>query len=240
MVYRMSRRRRTAAMLILTAASGMLSSLALADAPLPQPRPAGPAESNASTAPSPDHLDAVTAACESELRHLDVRFERLDSIADVGGCGVAAPYALQQVGSHIRLRPGTTITCSTALATARWIQSIVVPAAHALGQAAQLKEVDLAGSYECRNRNGQTNEKLSEYAVGRALDVRAFQFDGHASIDVTDRAGTGTIEEAFQRAVRAGACLYFTTVLGPGTDQFHGGHLHLDLAERAGEYRLCE
>jgi hypothetical protein len=29
-------------------------------------------------------------------------------------------------------------------------------------------------------------------------------------------------------------------VLGPGSDAFHDDHLHLDLAERRGGYRLCQ
>jgi hypothetical protein len=30
------------------------------------------------------------------------------------------------------------------------------------------------------------------------------------------------------------------TVLGPGSDGFHENHVHVDLAERRGNYRICE
>ena len=42
----------------------------------------------------------------------------------------------------------------------------------------------------------------------------------------------------------AGACQYFTTVLGPGADVFHYNHIHLDLANHGstdtGPRRICK
>jgi hypothetical protein len=35
-------------------------------------------------------------------------------------------------------------------------------------------------------------------------------------------------------------CARFTTVLGPGSDGYHEDHVHVDLAERRGGYRICE
>ena len=43
----------------------------------------------------------------------------------------------------------------------------------------------------------------------------------------------------FQRAVTASACLYFKTVLDPGSDAAHETHLHLDVIERRNDYRYC-
>jgi hypothetical protein len=81
---------------------------------------------------------------------------------------------------------------------------------------------------------------LSEHSFGNALDVIGFSFQNGAPIRMEPRADTGTIEEAFQRAVRGGACLSFTTVLGPGTDAAHADHLHLDIRDRDGGYRICQ
>jgi hypothetical protein len=39
--------------------------------------------------------------------------------------------------------------------------------------------------------------------------------------------------------LRASACERFTTVLGPGADAHHDGHIHLDIAERRQGYRIC-
>jgi hypothetical protein len=41
-------------------------------------------------------------------------------------------------------------------------------------------------------------------------------------------------------ALRETACARFTTVLGPGSDGHHEGHIHLDLAERGHGYRICQ
>jgi len=44
---------------------------------------------------------------------------------------------------------------------------------------------------------------------------------------------------AFQRTLNAAACLYFTTVLSPGSDDAHRDHVHLDGMKRTGGYRYC-
>jgi hypothetical protein len=40
--------------------------------------------------------------------------------------------------------------------------------------------------------------------------------------------------------LRASACARFSTVLGPGSDGNHEEHIHVDLAERRGGYKMCE
>jgi len=40
--------------------------------------------------------------------------------------------------------------------------------------------------------------------------------------------------------VRKSVCAHFTTVLGPGSDGYHENHIHVDLAERRGGYRMCQ
>ena len=53
------------------------------------------------------------------------------------------------------------------------------------------------------------------------------------------RQDDGTAEAAFQRALNALACLYFTTVLSPGSDAAHQDHLHLDVIKRRSGFRYC-
>jgi hypothetical protein len=132
------------------------------------------------------------------------------------------------------------MTCETALALARWVNRVVVPASAALGDDTLLVAIRHGSTYVCRQRNNQETEKISYHALGLAIDVISFAFDGHGPIAVSPRAGDGNLDESFQRAVRGGACLHFATVLGPGTDSFHGNHLHLDIAARNRGYRLCQ
>jgi hypothetical protein len=94
-------------------------------------------------------------------------------------------------------------------------------------------------TYVCRRRNNSATGKMSEHAIGNAIDIMSFEFKGRDPIPVSPRAGDGTVEEAFQRAVRGGACLHFTTVLGPGSNASHADHLHLDIIRRNRGYRLC-
>ena len=132
------------------------------------------------------------------------------------------------------------MTCATALAVTRWVNDTVLPAAEALDDDVRLVRIVHGSTYVCRRRNNQTGGKISEHALGRAIDILSFGFEGRNPIAVVARAGDGNLAESFQRAVRGGACLYFTTVLGPGSDAFHTDHLHLDVLSRKGGYRLCQ
>lgn len=190
------------------------------------------------TAPKPD--EAALASCEAELRKLGAVFDRNKPLRGKNGCGIAAPYSVEQVIPGVSLAPKSQMRCETALALARWTDTVVVPAAEALPDEITLAQINHGSTYVCRRRNNSATGKMSEHAIGNAVDVMSFEFKGHDPIPVSPRAGDGTVEEAFQRAVRGGACLHFTTVLGPGSNASHADHLHLDIIKRRGGYRLCE
>ncbi len=44
----------------------------------------------------------------------------------------------------------------------------------------------------------------------------------------------------WREGIQASACARFSTVLGPGSDGAHEEHIHLDLAERRNNYKICE
>jgi hypothetical protein len=48
------------------------------------------------------------------------------------------------------------------------------------------------------------------------------------------------VSRDFRESVRKSVCTRFTTVLGPGSDGYHETHIHVDLAERRGGYRICQ
>ncbi|KJS20274.1 MAG: hypothetical protein VR78_01805 [Hoeflea sp. BRH_c9] len=220
--------------------------------------PASPAQLPSPEAPTPDlpsaekeppPLPDITAAeetapelasCEVELRKLEVTFSRLDPMTGDNGCGVTAPYAITEIAKGVALSPATQLRCKTALALARWVAGVVLPAASTLPDDARLTEINHGSTYVCRRRNNLPTGKMSEHSIGNAIDIVDFEFEGRKPIGISPRAGDGNIEEAFQRAVRGGACLQFTTVLGPGANASHDDHLHLDIAERRGGYRLCQ
>jgi hypothetical protein len=188
--------------------------------------------------PKPD--ETALAACEAELKALGAVFERRDAIDGPGTCGLSATYDVTRLAPGIEIRPETEITCRTALAAAHWVRDVVGPAAKVFGKDVRLTGLRQASTYVCRTRNSQPGAKISEHARGTAIDISTFEFDGHGALSVMPEQRKGSREEAFQKAVRAGACLHFTTVLGPGSDAFHDNHLHLDLARRNHGYRLCQ
>ena len=226
--------------------------------PIPKPAPERPSDIAKTTEEAgatkiggngepPAHLpaDADTRQCEAKLAELGVSYEIVEPVVGDTGCGVEKPFNVSEIAPGITVHPDTQLRCHTVLALAKWINRIVLPATDALRtQSDKLRPIKLTSvrhgsTYVCRRRNNLPTGKLSEHAKGNAIDIVGFGFDGRTSLSIEPRERTGSIEEAFQRAVRAGAYLDFTTVLGPGADAFHDDHLHLDIAERSSGYRLC-
>jgi hypothetical protein len=126
-----------------------------------------------------------------------------------------------------------------AEALAKWIIEAVIPTA---GQQLGAKPTGIltGTSYACRPRNSRAGAKLSEHAFANAIDISGFRFDGHKIVSVTERSGLETPEGRFLAEIRAKACVYFSTVLGPGSDESHTDHLHLDVQVRTHGYHLCQ
>jgi hypothetical protein len=133
--------------------------------------------------------------------------------------------------------PAATVNCSTAEAMARWVRDAMLPAARQHLGAVPTRIVP-GSTYACRPRNNQPGARLSEHARANAFDVMSIAFQDRAPVEMQARVSAEP-EAKFQAAIRERSCAYFTTVLGPGSDAAHANHLHLDLAERRGGYRLC-
>ena len=186
--------------------------------------------------------DASFAMCTAALTEAGATFtEGLEAVtAEDADCGIARPVRVTEIAPGVTLIPEAILRCETALALADWTTRHVIPAAEVLDTRGRLSALELGGSYTCRRRNNLPTGKLSEHSFGNAVDIMAFRFEEGEPIRVEPRMDEGSIEEAFQRAARATSCLHFTTVLGPGTDEAHADHLHMDVAARNGGYRLCQ
>jgi hypothetical protein len=77
---------------------------------------------------------------------------------------------------------------------------------------------------------------LSEHGRADAIDVRLFKLADGRSLTLTDV----NVDKAWRETIKASVCARFSTVLGPGSDGNHEEHIHLDLAERRNNYKLCE
>jgi hypothetical protein len=155
-----------------------------------------------------------------------------------GQCAVEDIVRLDAVvakdGRRVAVNPPATLRCPMAESVIQWIRDDLASAARELG--APLKAVSVDSSFECRSRNRVAGAKLSEHGHANAIDVRAFTLADGTVVGLTDTA----VDRGVRERLRQGSCGRFTTVLGPGSDGYHESHVHLDLAERRGGYRMCQ
>jgi len=213
--------------------------------PLPPPRPdraAPPEDRGGDTVPveesAKEHeatTNAEAAACLERLTQLGLRFEKRPPVRD-NACKIDNPVSVSGLANAVEVSPASLMECSFAEGLARWVGDVVMPRASEHFQSA-LTKVLIGTSYQCRDQ--RTGGKLSEHAFGNGVDVMGFAFDKRPPVAVTSQMD-GSPEAAFQSAVRKEACSIFTTVLGPGSDDGHGDHLHLDMRKRKGDYRICQ
>ena len=139
----------------------------------------------------------------------------------------------------IEVKPAATLACPIVSALDRWFANAVQPAAHKWFNQ-PVVEIKQISAYSCRGMNGQAGAHISEHAFGNALDIAAFVLaDGHR-ITVKDGWKGSPEEQGFLRDVQGSACDQFTTVLAPGSNQFHYDHIHVDLMRRASGRRICQ
>jgi len=183
---------------------------------------------------------AELQACLGALKEIGAEFKELEPIRDdEQGCGIEAPIELSVVLPGIKLEPSGTMRCETALALSRWTKEMMLPAAALALPDKKVTAIANASTYICRNRNSAETGKISEHAKGNAVDISTIAFDKGDPLVMKPRGEDGTVEGAFQRTITAAACLFFRTVLSPGSDATHQDHLHLDVLERKGDYLYC-
>ena len=177
-------------------------------------------------------------ACLSDLAALGARSETVKAIDEGSGCGIADPVKVDEILPGISLG-GAVMRCETALGLAKWLKGSVQPALAVALPDRKLKGIVPGSTFACRLRNNASSGMLSEHARGNAFDIAAFTLD-KGTVDMTPRKDDHTMEGALQKAVTAGACLYFTTVLAPGSDAAHETHMHVDVKARKNGYRICD
>ena len=211
--------------------------------PNPAP-PAGDGRAPAEAAPVRVRIaasDEEFQACLARLDALGTAYEPVEPIRSDAepDCGIERPLAVSTIVPGVALRPDAVMRCDTARALAEWVAEDVLPAAGSLSERGALTTIDHGSTYICRRRNNAATGKLSEHSFGNAVDVMGFRFASGEPIRIEPREPGGPAA-AFQRTVREASCEHFTTVIGPGTNAAHADHLHLDVKERRGGYRLCE
>lgn len=223
------------------AAAAELQGMPPADQP-PQARPAPPQPSSPRLFDTLRESDADFDACRLALSVLGAGYAQVGPVVDAADpdCGIARPLRITSVAPGVTLGGAPLMRCDTARALALWVAGLRHGAA-AMPGAPRLTRIETGPGYACRARVGAgAGTRLSQHALGNAIDITAFRFDDGTKIAVQPRDGGGDLAQAFQRSARASACLWFTTVLGPGSNTAHDDHLHLDIKARKGGWRLCQ
>jgi hypothetical protein len=206
-------------------------------------KPAEDKQEQAETPPPPPALveedAAELKACLADLGAIGAKFESSKPIDDGNGCGIKQPIEVAEVLPGVDIG-GATMRCKTALTMAHWLKDTVQPALNIAMPGRKITGLVPGSTYQCRLRNSASTGKISEHGRGNAFDVAAFKLDNGEQVVMKRRDDDHTLEGAFQKTAAAGACLHFTTVLAPGSDDAHEDHLHLDIIERDGGYRICE
>ena len=215
------------------------------EAPQPSPEPREATSGTESGSPAFAGLresDFDHSACLLALHLMGTDYTPLPQVTDPGqrDCGIARPVEVRRILPGVTLHGAPLMRCETARRLALWTRDFVIPAGHMLPGRPRLDSIEPGSTYDCRDIRGAEGGRLSEHALGNAVDIMALGFRNGLRVPIEPRQDQGDLFEAFQKAIRSAACLHFTTVLGPGSDAAHDDHLHLDIKTRTGSYRLCQ
>jgi hypothetical protein len=198
---------------------------------------APPQEAFASLPEKTPAMPAAPSDCDLQLARIAL-VQPLGELIAPGECGARDAVRLDGVilpdKVKVAVTPPATLRCTMATEVANWIRDDVAPAAQKLG--APLRGLENLGSYECRGRDRVRGATLSEHGRANALDVRSFELANGQKLVLADAKAP----KDFREAVRDTACARFMTVLGPGADSDHAEHVHIDLAPRRNNYKVCE
>jgi hypothetical protein len=178
------------------------------------------------------------SACRIRVADKIAVIAPLPSFGGPGDCGaddvVRLEAVIQPDTSRVAVTPPATLRCTMAEALATWVREDLTANVSQFGSAP--RALDNYASYDCRGRNRVAGARISEHGLANAIDVRGVHLANGRFVEFTDRK----LAREFREAVRKAACARFTTILGPGSDGHHETHIHMDLAERRGGYRLCQ
>jgi hypothetical protein len=166
--------------------------------------------------------------CLTSLKSNDVRFTLLPNQFYGSGCKTIDTVKLMSFATEAsNLGP---MTCPLAANFAAWAKYAVRPAAKQyLGS--DVVRIETMGTYNCRNVGGGRSGRLSQHAIGNAVDVSAFVLKDGRRISVLGGWNGKADERVFLRRLHASACKRFGTVLGPNYNAAHANHLHFDMAK---------
>jgi hypothetical protein len=175
-------------------------------------------------------------SCFQMLRAMGAKFTVAPSTVNYGKCHVENPVNLRSVTtkqSTVELPEAPLLNCKFALQFSKWLSESGAPILSAQLNS-PVERISTGPGFECRGRNGDGTAKVSEHGYGNAVDISTFRLRNGKTLHVGD--------STLLPGVRASACGYFTTVLGPGANAAHASHFHFDMGAhgKSGNYRICQ
>lgn len=208
-------------------------------APLPRIKPEA-LQQQAALIPRAMPKDIVrkddTESCFQMLRAMGAKFTIAATTVNYGKCSVENPVNLRSVTvkqNTIDFPEVPLLNCKFALQFSKWLSESGAPILTAQLNS-PVERISTGPGFECRGRNGDGTAKVSEHGYGNAVDISTFRLRNGRTLNVGD--------STLLPGVRASACGYFTTVLGPGTNAAHAAHFHFDMGAhgKSGNYRICQ
>jgi len=201
--------------------------------PLPRARPDVISTEQSGTAGN----ETETSSCQLRLSEL-AEFKPAPSITGPGECTATDVVRFEAVvlseKRRVVLSPAATLRCPMAEAVARWIREDVASTLSIEGLS--LRGIETFDSFSCRTFNGISGARISEHGHANALDVGGLNLADGTIIRLTDVG----VSKLLRKKLRDSACEHFSTVLGNGADAYHETHVHIDLMERANNYKICQ
>jgi hypothetical protein len=215
-----------------------------APAPMPPPaaQPQAPSATRAETPPAAPEADT----CLDSLKAAGFEIEPAEPPqVSNESCRIETPVRLKAVPvptrpeTVVRLTDQPLLACRFAGPLGRWIGDLAAPVVAGI-KGAELKAVRTGPGFECRNRNRAATGKLSAHAQGLAIDIAGFELANGKTLAIKPDAASPP--DPALAAIRIAACGWFTTILGPGSDEAHHDHLHVDIEQHGSSdrYRICQ
>lgn len=205
---------------------GTAAEAATSTVPTARPTPpAGP-----TSAPAPQ-ASTRGGSCFAQLSRITDAKRTRSPKARLRACRIRQPVRLSTISTNdgpVSLTGNPVVACELALSLAQWTRNVAAPAAKRHVKR-RLTALRTGPGFQCRRRNRRKGGKLSEHGLGNAIDIMGFRFaDEGKRKGFAVRGRLPRRFKKFQREVRKAACGPFTTTLGPGSDRYHGDHLHFD------------
>lgn len=186
---------------------------------------------------------ALAQTCLADLIQIARAKPVLQPASDDVACIVETPVELSATRGKaiITFPPGLVLDCPFALSFAKFAADVAQPLARFhLDQ--DIARITTGPGFTCRRRNSAPDGKLSEHALGKGVDIASFTLADNSTFGVQAAANLKPAQAKFQETLRQAACGAFTTVLGPGSNEAHATHIHLDQGRntKKNPYRICE